>query len=158
MIPIFSFVGKSKSGKTFLLEKIIVELRNRGFRVGVIKHSHSPFEIDKREKDSWKFKEAGAEVIAFSSKEEFLLFKKLKSEISLNEIVKRYFNNVDIVLTEGYKKENFPQILVVSEKDKEIFLDENVIAIVSKKRRNERIPSFSFKQITALIDFLLSKI
>ena len=122
MIPIFSFIGESKSGKTFLLEKVIIELRSRGFRVGVIKHSHSPFEIDKREKDSWKFKEAGAEVVAFSSKEEFLLFKKLKNEISLDEIIKKYFNNVDIILTEGYRKENFPKILVLSGENKENFL------------------------------------
>ena len=159
MIPIFSFIGESKSGKTFLLEKVIIELRSRGFRVGVIKHSHSPFEIDKREKDSWKFKEAGAEVVAFSSKEEFLLFKKLKNEISLDEIIKKYFNNVDIILTEGYRKENFPKILVLSGENKENFSMENIIAIVSNKKiKNKKIPSFSFEQINELINFLLNKI
>ena len=38
MIPIISVVGKSNVGKTTLLEKLLPELKKRGYRVATIKH------------------------------------------------------------------------------------------------------------------------
>jgi molybdopterin-guanine dinucleotide biosynthesis protein B len=69
MIPIVSIVGKSDSGKTTLLEKLVAELKSRGFRVGTIKHDAHSFEIDHEGKDSWRHKKAGASVSIISSAE-----------------------------------------------------------------------------------------
>ena len=60
MIPIVSIVGKSNSGKTTLIEKLIAELTRRGWRVATIKHNRHGFEIDHEGKDSWRHKQAGA--------------------------------------------------------------------------------------------------
>ena len=60
MIPIVSIVGKSDSGKTTLIEKLIAELTRRGFRVATIKHNRHGFDIDHEGKDSWRHKRAGA--------------------------------------------------------------------------------------------------
>ena len=45
-IPIVSIVGYSGSGKTTLVEKMIPELKRRGWRVATIKHNRHGFEID----------------------------------------------------------------------------------------------------------------
>ena len=60
MIPILSIVGKSNSGKTTLLEKLITELTGRGWRVATIKHNKHGFNIDHEGKDSYRHKKAGA--------------------------------------------------------------------------------------------------
>jgi molybdopterin-guanine dinucleotide biosynthesis protein MobB len=52
MIPIISIVGKSDAGKTTLIEKLVVELKRRGYRVATIKHDAHQFEIDHPGKDS----------------------------------------------------------------------------------------------------------
>ena len=57
--PMVSFAGNSGSGKTTLLEKVVRELKERGYRVAVIKHSHHSFELDIPGKDTWRFAAAG---------------------------------------------------------------------------------------------------
>ncbi|OGO19675.1 MAG: molybdopterin-guanine dinucleotide biosynthesis protein B, partial [Chloroflexi bacterium RBG_16_50_9] len=66
-IPVVAFAGKSGVGKTTLLEKVVRELKIRGLRVAVIKHSHHDIEIDQPGKDSWRFARAGSDVVAISS-------------------------------------------------------------------------------------------
>ncbi len=67
MPPIISVVGKSESGKTTLIEKLIPELKNRGYRIGTIKHAHHNFDMDKEGKDSWRHKAAGSETVVIVS-------------------------------------------------------------------------------------------
>ncbi len=63
MPQIICIVGRSQSGKTTLIEKLIPELKRRGYRIGTIKHSHHIFDFDKTGKDSWRHKDAGAETV-----------------------------------------------------------------------------------------------
>ena len=67
MPPILSFVGRSGSGKTTLIEKLITELTRRGRRIGVIKHALHKIEFDKKGKDSWRHRSAGAEAVMIAS-------------------------------------------------------------------------------------------
>ncbi len=57
---IISIAGKSNSGKTTLLERLIFELNSRGYKIGSVKHTHDGFDFDKPGKDSWRHKRAGA--------------------------------------------------------------------------------------------------
>ncbi len=50
--PIVSVVGNSNSGKTTLLEKVVGELKSKGCRVVVIKHTPHGFDIDQPGKDT----------------------------------------------------------------------------------------------------------
>jgi len=68
MQPIISIVGKSESGKTTLLEGLVRGLKQRGYRVAVVKHANEDFEIDTPNKDSWRFAQAGSEVSAVKLK------------------------------------------------------------------------------------------
>jgi GTPase SAR1 family protein len=62
-----AFVAKSGSGKTTLLEKVIARLKDRGYRVGAIKHDAHRFDIDRPGKDSYRLTAAGADTMVISS-------------------------------------------------------------------------------------------
>ena len=107
-----SFVAKSGTGKTTLLEKVIAELKQRGYRVGVIKHDAHRFEIDHPGKDSWRLTHAGADTMLVSSPEKLALIKKHPEPPSVVELIATYFSDVDLILTEGFKKSGLPKIEV----------------------------------------------
>ena len=60
MPPVISIVGKSESGKTTLIERLIPELKRRGYRIGIVKHAHRGFDMDRKGKDSYRHRQAGA--------------------------------------------------------------------------------------------------
>jgi molybdopterin-guanine dinucleotide biosynthesis adapter protein len=112
-IPILAIIGKSGSGKTTLLEKLIPELKRRGYRVATIKHhAHAGFEIDQPGKDTWRHAQAGSDMVVISAPDKLAMIEKLESELSLDEIASR-ISGVDIILTEGFKKAGKPAIEVL---------------------------------------------
>lgn len=110
-IPVISFVGKSDSGKTTLLEKVIKELKKKSIRLAIIKHDAHQFEIDHPGKDTWRHGQAGADIVVISSPNKMALIEKRETELSLDQLIDR-ISQVDIIITEGYKKENKPKIEV----------------------------------------------
>jgi molybdopterin-guanine dinucleotide biosynthesis protein B len=108
---VISVVAKSGSGKTTLLEKIIKILKKKNIKIAVIKHDVHNFEMDKPDKDTWRHSQAGADIIAISSPQKFAMIEKRESELTLEEIIER-IKGVDLIITEGYKKENKPKIEV----------------------------------------------
>jgi molybdopterin-guanine dinucleotide biosynthesis protein MobB len=107
-----SFVAKSGTGKTTLLEKVIAELKGRGWRVGVIKHDAHRFDIDHPGKDSYRLTAAGADTMLISSPEKLALVKKHAAAPPIEELLATYFRDVDIVVTEGFKKSGLKKIEV----------------------------------------------
>lgn len=104
------FVAKSGTGKTTLLEKVVTELKQRGYRVGVIKHDAHRFDIDHPGKDSYRLTQAGADTMLISSSEKLALVKKHTASPPLEDLIADYFGDVDVILTEGFKKSNLPKI------------------------------------------------
>lgn len=155
MIPVVSVVGRSKSGKTTLVVKLIKELKSRGYRVGVIKHDVHGFEIDHPGKDTWLHADAGADIVTISSSAKFALIEKLVSERSLDEIIAE-INNVDIILTEGYKGENKPKIEVFRlPRSEELFSKkEDLIAIATNHSFNMGVPEYSLEDSFGLVDLI----
>ena len=155
MPPVISVIGKSKSGKTTLIEKLIPELRSRGFRIGIIKHAFHEFEIDKKGKDSWRHKAAGAEKVIVSSPRFITMVKDFQDE-NLDELAS-YFSDVDLVITEGFKKENKPQIEVFRNAKHPTPLstsNPNLIAMVTDSKLNLKIPTYGLDDIRGLADFI----
>ncbi len=101
--PIITFVGKSGTGKTTFIEKLIPELKGRGIRLGVIKHDVHGFEMDREGKDTWRFTNAGADIVAIASGEKFAMVEHLQEELSLQAVAAR-MPECDLIITEGYKK------------------------------------------------------
>src|SRR3989304_10168370 len=100
MIPIISIVGKSDVGKTTLIEKLIPELKNRGYRVATIKHDVHGFDMDIEGKDSWRHKKAGADTVIISSPAKVGIVKDVERDLMLEELRGRYIQNVDIIISE----------------------------------------------------------
>lgn len=106
-----SIVGYANSGKTTLLEKLIPELKRRGYRVATIKHHHHDFDIDRPGKDTWRHAAAGAETVVLASPKKIAVIRSLGEEMTLPAIIAG-LPEVDLVVTEGYKKEAYPKIEV----------------------------------------------
>ena len=99
-----AIVGKSDSGKTTLIEKLVPELVRFGLRVGTVKHDAHSFEIDHPGKDSWRHGQAGAHAYVVASRERLAYIAKLDGELPLADIARRYFAGFDLVVAEGYKR------------------------------------------------------
>jgi len=112
MLPIVSIVGKSKSGKTTLIEKLIRELNSRGYRVGTIKHTPEGMSFDEPGKDSWRHIDAGSEATAVSSPDKIVLIQPVAHDITLDEIAHFLGEDYDIILTEGFRQGSAPKIEV----------------------------------------------
>ncbi len=156
--PIISVVGFSGSGKTTLLEKLIGELTRRGLRVGTIKHHTRDFEMDKPGKDSWRHKQAGASITVISSPNKIGMVMDVDHDYCLQEFAS-FFSGMDIVLAEGYKKENRPKLEVYRPKAGEEPIcknDDNLTALVSEIQFDLGVPRFAPDDIKGLADFIIS--
>jgi molybdopterin-guanine dinucleotide biosynthesis adapter protein len=158
MIPIVSIVGTSDAGKTTLLEKVVKELRSRGYRIATIKHDAHGFEIDHEGKDSWRHKNAGAYMTIISSPTKLAVVSDTDSDLTLSEIRDRFVRDVDIVISEGYKRESHPKIEVFrSERGREMLCtaDENLVAVAGDPPNPPRgVPVFDLNDQRALCDFI----
>lgn len=157
--PVVSIVARhSNSGKTTLLEKLVCEAKKRGWRVAVVKHDAHDFDMDKPGKDSWRFAQAGADVVAISSPHKTAILETRELEQSLDEVLER-LPEVDLIFTEGYKHGNKPKIEVFrSEVHKELFYKpEELIAIASDVSFEVGIPCFDLDDAVGICDFLAEK-
>ena len=155
MPPIVSIVGKSKAGKTTLLEKLIRELRLRGYRVATIKHAPEGMSLDEPDKDSWRHIQAGSEAIAVSSPDKMVLIKPVKKEIDLNGLGRFFGEDYDIILTEGFKKGSAPKIEVHRRQvGSPLSGIKKVIAIATDETLDTKTRQFSLEDIKGLADLL----
>jgi molybdopterin-guanine dinucleotide biosynthesis protein B len=157
-IPMISVVGKSDTGKTTLLEKLVAELKRRGYRVATVKHDTHGFDIDRPGKDSWRHARAGSDVVIISGPNRLALIEKREQEITLNEIADRV-TNVDIILTEGYKRGDRPKIEVSRrEKGGELLCTEGeLVAIAADQSFDMKVPQFGLDDTAALVDLIEEK-
>jgi len=125
MIPIISIVGRSNTGKTTLIEKLVPELCLRGYRVATIKHAASGFEIDREGKDSWRHKKAGAFKTILISPTELALMEVFEREYSVEELVALYIKDADLVLLEGHKNNPYPKIEMLRKDVEPLYRDGN---------------------------------
>jgi molybdopterin-guanine dinucleotide biosynthesis protein B len=155
VIPIISVVGKSGVGKTTLLEKLIAELKERGYRVATVKHDVHGFEIDQPGKDSWRLAQAGSDSVVIASPKQLALIKRLDKEMVLSEIAS-FLKDVDIILTEGYKRGNAPKIEVSrQERGGELLCPaDELVAVVSDRSYDLDVPQFGLNDATGIVDWL----
>lgn len=157
MIPIISIVGKSDSGKTTLIEKLVPELTRRGYRIATVKHDVHGFEVDREGKDSWRHKQAGAHTVVISSPKKVALIRDVEKDMTLEEIREKLIQDVDLILSEGYKKDVQPKIEIFrKEKHKELLCtkEDNLIAIVSDKKFRVGVSCFSLDDVKGVADFI----
>ncbi|ABZ84561.1 molybdopterin-guanine dinucleotide biosynthesis protein b [Heliomicrobium modesticaldum Ice1] len=154
-IPVLSIVGTSDSGKTTLLEKLLPELKGRGYRVATIKHDVHGFDIDKPGKDTWRHAQAGADVVVIASTDKVAMIEKTKRELSLDEVISRIVD-VDIILTEGYKRGNKRKIEVYRACMKRELLcsPDELVAIASDTPFDIGVPCLDINDAAGLVDII----
>ncbi len=155
MHQIISVVGKSNSGKTTLIENLVVELKKRGYKVAVIKHA-TDFELDKAGKDSWRFSQAGSEVVAVSSPNQLAIMKQLDHDLTPQELSRLIAWDYDLLLAEGFKQTNTPKIEVHrKDQGKELISPpEQLIAVVTDEPLEVKIPQLAKEDIKRLADLI----
>ena len=112
-VPILGFAAFSGTGKTTLLIQLIPILKQKGLRVGLIKHSHHNFQMDLPGKDSFRLREAGASPVMLVSTHRRAIiteFQATREPVLDEELLAFDQSGLDLILVEGFKATHFPKI------------------------------------------------
>ena len=156
MRTIISIVGKSGSGKTTLLEGLITELKTRGHKVAIVKHSHHTSDIDTTDKDTWRFTKAGSELSALNSLDHLAIYRRMDEYFDPQEISDFVLWDYDLILTEGFKSSNFPKIEVhLREQGEGLITDpERLLAVITDEPLEIDVPQFSRNDLSKIADLI----
>jgi len=156
MVPIVSVVGKSGVGKTYVMEKLIAELKSRGYRVASIKHSASGFDIDQEGKDTWRHAQAGSDTVAISSSQKVAIIRKVDHDYNLAELYRFIGPDFDIILAEGFKQDKAAKIEVHRKKFGPDLLctKEELLAIATDEKLDMDVPQYNFEDAPGLVDLI----
>jgi len=158
VIPILSVVGRSNSGKTTLLEKVIRAFTARGRRVGTVKHHyHGPVTVDVPGKDSWRHRQAGACAVALMSPATLFVVRDDPGGLSLEALTHMGLWGVDLVLTEGFKSGPMPKIEVNRRAQHMPLLcgaTDHLVAVAADWDTGAAVPHFGLEDVGPLVDFI----
>jgi len=163
--PVVSIIAKSGTGKTTLLEKLIAEMKQRGYRVGTIKHDAHSFNIDHEGKDSWRLTQAGADTMLITSPAKIAMVKQNpeEKEPPLTDTIAEFCDDLDIVLTEGFKRSSMPKIEVQRRERSERLLcrdeenDPTLIAVATDMPRELDVPVYDINDVNGLCDLIVAR-
>lgn len=156
MIPIISVVGLSSTGKTTLLEKLIQELKQRGYRIAAIKHAAQELDMDKPGTDSTRLAQAGADAVWVSSTHGLYMHRRMKRDLRLEELSYYAGPGFDLILAEGFKESAGPKIEVHRKVigGEIISLPHQLLAVVSDEPLDVDVPLFSWEEIGELAELI----
>lgn len=155
MPPIIFIVGKSNSGKTTIVERLIVEFKRRGYRVATIKHEAYGFDIDKPGKDSWRHAQAGSDAVVLSSSQKLALIKNVDHEPSTAELARLIGTDFDIIIVEGFKQGKGLKIEVHRKELGELVCDpREITAVVTDEPLALDVPQFHPDDASALAELI----
>jgi len=159
-IPLICIVGRSGVGKTTLLEKLIPALKERGYKIATIKHhAHPGFDFDKPGKDTWRHAQAGSDHVIIAAPDKVAAIRRVKQEPTLDELAAT-ITDVDLILTEGYKRSNKPKIEVIraTHNATPLCTPQELIALATDvKIPYENLPQFDLNDVGPLRDFLIEQ-
>lgn len=165
-VPILGFAAPSGTGKTTLLVKLLPILTARGLRVGVIKHAHHEFDIDKPGKDSHELRKAGAgqTLIASARRWALMVERKVQADPVLDELLAHLDQDcLDLILVEGFKHAAFPKIELYRPTIAQSPLypgDRDIIAIATDapSRVSPALPVLNINDAGQIADFICEKV
>ncbi len=159
-VPLLGFIGNSNSGKTTLLTALIAHLTGTGLKVGAVKHHHRSFTIDHQGKDSQRFTAAGARKTIITGPEQTALIEQTSKQLPLDDLAATYLQDLDLILVEGFKKNQIPKIEIQRQAldlpllSRGDFNDPNLIAIISDKAQELDVPLFDPHDISTISTFI----
>lgn len=152
MTPVIGFAGKSGSGKTTALSAVVRELKARGLRVAVIKHTRHAASLDQPGKDTAVHFEAGADAVALSTGEQVGMYMRVTEPWSA-EAVARLFPAVDLVLIEGYHEAQIPRFWVMRRGVNEEMPDPHgLIGFITDLDPQTQLPVYRFDETARVAD------
>ncbi|USG64581.1 molybdopterin-guanine dinucleotide biosynthesis protein B [Brevibacillus ruminantium] len=154
---VLQLVGYSDSGKTTLLTRLIPGIEQAGIRVGIVKHDGGhDFEWDQPGKDTWKYREAGASLVAITSRTKTAMLEQ--RPLALSELIDRMaMAQADLVLVEGFKRESYPKLVLLRRpEDQELLsLVTAPVAIISWEAfAHPVLPVFSINDTDGILHFI----
>lgn len=161
--PVLGFAAYSGTGKTTLLLELIPRLKAHGISVGMVKHAHHSFEIDKPGKDSFELRKAGAEKMLIASNLHWALMvdTPTREKPGLDQMLYHLpQENLDLVLVEGFKQEHIPKIELHRAELKCPLLfpeDPNIIAIATDTPLDvtTELPLLNINDPQQILEFIL---
>jgi len=165
-LPVMGFAAYSGTGKTTLLSKVIPLLKAKGYRIGIIKHTHHNIDIDKPGKDSHVLREAGAAQTVIASRNRTAMIIEKPDAIGEPKLEDALANlqtsSLDIVLVEGFKAAEFVKIELHREALAKPYLypdDDNIIAIATDHELDAdlSIDHLDINQPQQIADFIEQK-
>jgi molybdopterin-guanine dinucleotide biosynthesis protein B len=123
-MKVIAVSGTKNTGKTTLVTRIVAELTRRGFSVGTIKHTHHTFDLEG--KDTWKHREAGAEIVVGSGDETFLT---VNENMDLDQILSmiKFIKDLDFVVLESFKHCKYAKVATSNIEDEFIITRVNAL-------------------------------
>jgi molybdopterin-guanine dinucleotide biosynthesis adapter protein len=157
--PVVSFVGKSNSGKTTFIERVIPELVRAGYKIATVKHAGHGFDLDTEGKDSWRHKQAGASSVVVLSKGSLAMFADVSGEMKVEDVRARFLDeSYDLIIAEGWKHEGYPKIVIVREQVGEIPISpEGLLAVVSDKPVEIAVPRFDLNDVAGVAALIMRR-
>jgi molybdopterin-guanine dinucleotide biosynthesis adapter protein len=155
-VPVICIVGRSKSGRTSLMEKLIHELKGRGYRVGTVKHhSHPGFEVDQPGKDTWRHAQAGSDHVVIAAPDKVASIRRVEQEPGLYEIAAT-MTDVDVILAEGYLRSGKHRIEVVraARSSEPICTPDELLALATDLPLAYDVPRFGLDDAAGLVDLI----
>jgi len=158
-VPIVSFVGRSNSGKTTLIERVIPELVRAGYRVATVKHAGHGFDLDTEGKDSWRHKRAGASSVVVVSRGSLAMFADVPEEMKVEEVRDRFLDSsYDLIIAEGWKSEGYPKIVIIREQVGEVPVSpDGLLAVVSDKPIDLPVPVLDLNDVTGVAVLIMKR-
>ena len=159
-MQILGIAGWQNSGKTTLLKNLVLTFVKKGLTVSTVKHAHHSFDIDKPGKDSYEHRQSGAQEVLISSKHRWALIHEQgnQTEPNLDELLSK-LKPVDLVLVEGFKKENHTKLEVHRDKlGKELICqtDPKICMVASDiELFGLNVPVFDINDYDAISEFMI---
>ncbi|TQQ09533.1 bifunctional molybdopterin-guanine dinucleotide biosynthesis adaptor protein MobB/molybdopterin molybdotransferase MoeA [Vibrio cholerae] len=159
-LPLLGFAAYSGTGKTTLLEALLPKLTAAGLRIGLLKHAHHDFDVDKPGKDSYRLRKAGASQMLIASRNRHALMTETPdAEAEFDYLLTRFdAEKLDMILVEGCKNIAFPKIELHRAEVGKPWLyphDENIIAIAADETVATDLPQMHINDLDAIADFVL---
>jgi molybdopterin-guanine dinucleotide biosynthesis protein B len=155
MPPIVSIVGKSETGKTTLIQKLIKELKSRGYRIATIKHTPQEATFDQPNKDSWRHIQAGSEATIISATDRIAMIKPVAQALTVDQVARYLGEDYDLIIAEGFKESSIPKIEVHrKEIGPPLGAIRKRIAIVTDEPLTIKARQFSTEDVNGLASFL----
>ncbi|CSA64124.1 bifunctional molybdopterin-guanine dinucleotide biosynthesis adaptor protein MobB/molybdopterin molybdotransferase MoeA [Vibrio cholerae] len=159
-LPLLGFAAYSGTGKTTLLEALLPKLTATGLRIGLLKHAHHDFDVDKPGKDSYRLRKAGASQMLIASRNRHALITETPdAEAEFDYLLTRFdAEKLDVILVEGCKNIAFPKIELHRAEVGKPWLyphDKNIIAIAADETVATDLPQMHINDLDAIADFVL---